>query len=599
MRKIRIRQAINRIVASVADHPLAYALAVCVIAGLAPHLLYSALHSEFVFYFGAWDEDFYGMKAVENDLWHAHLKTRLLSSLFLKSLYLLFGSSVDAMYVAADVILPATCLASACYCVAPMLKDRRVQVLAALFIVLGSEVLSFSNLSLPPWCFNLPWLAGFLPDSWQYLIVDNRYTYLNLYRTPEPQFSTIPLLLALGAMVRLIQNEKTDKVGFSILAITALVAPILYGPVWFLLMLAALILPALTMIAGRRDRLPLAIVVIFLFVASATAWWGYEGEQIQSPVFDSRAPIFSMSVLLGASLLYMLYRKRKELEWQTVWPWFSLALFAFPPIILNQQVATGKMIMPRLWDISVSYYLLCIGAVCLASAYRKGLGKKQLDGRQIQRAVAMLMGSFGLLLAGHAAGSIMRFPANELSMQQRAAYFEAVEKLPPSMRDYEVILPTPHAALFAARTGAGAYVTNRMSTILEGQRAPVYRWLLQHGISPEELAARMLEAANKKDGYPWLFMFHTPLESWELYSNHRAVDYSRLKAEIPTVVEQYRIAIDQEITSVMRPTIVLSDKPLPEHNPVFSLRNDLISVRQSVFPLIPDVYTYIQSPISG
>eukprot|EP00439_Symbiodinium_sp_Y106_P088932 s1_g1468.t1 len=587
----------DAVVASVSVHPLAWGVAVLVFAGTAPHLIFSLVHGEVLFYFGAWDEDFYGMKAVENDLWHAHLKTRLLSSAFMKSLYLLLGSSADLMYIAADILLPAACLLSAFYCAAAILDDRRMQVLAAVFVVLGAEVMSLSTQALPPWYFNMTWLIERLPESWRFLVVDNRYTYLNLFRTPEPQFSAIPLFLALGAMLRLLRSAQMEKHAIAILLLSAAVAPVLYGPVWFVLTLAAGVLPILALVAGHHNRVAVAIGVTLAFLAGNAAWWGYQGEAIQSPVFESRWPILSVSTIWSIASLVYFARQRAVVDWRTIWPWLVLLLLLFPVAVLNQQVVTGQMIMPRLWDISVNYYLVAIGVVCLMKLRWDTKGASERRDAFHAAAPKWLLAFLGLLLLGHATGSAIRFPANIYSIQQRAAFEEAIGKLPAGATDYEVVLPTPHAALFAARTGAGDRVQNRMSTILMEQRLPVFAWLMRQGISPDQLSALMTDAVAQKEGYPWLFMFYTPLESWEFYSNHRAVDYGRIAAEIPSVQERYRAIIADADVRGMRPAIVLSEKVLPELNPIIPLRHELVGTYRSDIPFVADIYAYIQTPV--
>lgn len=576
--------------------PVIFLVGAVIIFGLLPHLIFSLLHGELLYFLGAWDEDFYGLDAVESGFAYAQHPSRFLSSLALNGLHSLFGRSVDAMYIASDILFPSACLLSAYYLAMPLVESKVERSLASLVLVLGAELLSVSSLVLPPWVLNVPLLIQLVPENWQFLLVDNRYTFLYLFRSPEPQFSTAFLFLSLGAMIRISETDWHQKSVWTVLVGTALVSPVLYGPVWVTILLAALSLPLLALLTGDRARLGRVGAVSALYAASAIAWSFYQGEAIASPVFESRWPLLSVSVLTSVCLCAFMFTQRRLFDWFSNLPWLAVACSAFPALILNQQVLTGRMIMPQVWEKSITHYLLALGIVLLVASIPATATNRLWMGLKRIRPSYPVLAGLVIIGMGHAVGSATRFPSNETSILQRDVYVTARDTLVGDDVGAEVVMPTPHTALFLTRVGHATPITGGYAAMIAGDRAAAFEWLSRRGITPEELTAHLHSSVNNKEAYPWLMMFFTPMQSWELFSNGRATEFDQIQEEIPTIVTAYKRWIEGRFQRMAKPAILISLEPLSEGRAPAGWKNTLIAEQHSRYQGVPPAYAYLQSP---
>jgi hypothetical protein len=577
--------------------PVLFLVGAIVFTGVLPHILFSALHGELLHFLGAWDEDFYGLSAIEAGFGHAHHPSRFLSSLSLSGLFVLFGSSIDAMYLAFDALFPAACLLAAYYLAGPLFESKTERGLAALFLIFGAEILSVSNLVLPPWIANVPTLIQAVPESWQFLFADNRYTFLYLFRSPEPQFSTAFLFLALGAMIRISERGKNMKSVWLVLGVTALVSPVLYGPVWIVILAAALSLPVLALLTGNTPQLARMSFVAALYVGSTLAWSLYQGEVIPSPIFESRWPLISMSVLLSVGLCIAIFRARQSFDWSSNLPWLGLACAAFPALILNQQVLTGRMIMAQVWEKSLTHYFLALGIVLLVAALPAVESSRLWTAlRRIRPSHALIVG-IAIMGVGQAIGSATRFPLNETSVIQRDVYFAAREKLAEKDQFASVVMPSPHTALFLTRTGHATPIVGGYAAMIAGDRDQAFKWLSRRGVTPEELIANLRSSIESKSAYPWLMMFFSPMQSWELFSNGRATEFEKILADVPSVVMEYRAWLDGPFQQTISPAILISPEPLSQEAAPKGWRNTLLAEQHSSFPAVAPAYAYLQSRV--
>jgi len=588
---------VGQMIGLIEKRPVLFLVCAIVIIGVLPHLLFSALHGELLHFLGAWDEDFYGLSAVEAGFGYAHHPSRFLSGLALSALHALFGGSIDAMYIASDAFFPTACVLAAYYLATPLFESKVERGLAALFLILGAEILSVSNLVLPPWIANAPSLIYLVPDSWQFLFVDNRYTFLYLFRSPEPQFSTAFFFLALGAMIRLSGSEKSPKSVWAALIVTALVSPVLYGPVWIAILVAALFLPLLVLLTGQNAQLARMCVVAALYVTSAVAWSFYQGEHIASPVFESRWPLVSVSVLISVCLCIFIFRARRSLDWSSNLPWLALACSAFPALILNQQLLTGRMIMAQVWEKSVTHYFLALGIVLLVAAL------PAIESSRLWAAIRRIRPSHALIVGivitgvGQAIGSATRFPLNETSVLQRDAYFAAREKLAENDQLASVVMPSPHTALFLTRVGHATPIIGGYTAMIAGDRGQAFKWLSRRGVTPENLTANLRSSIESRSAYPWLMMFFSPMQSWELFSNGRATEYEKVLADVPSVAMEYRAWLDGPFQQTMRPAILISPELLSQEATPKGWQNTLLAERYSPFPAVAPAYAYLQTRV--
>lgn len=588
-------QVVGRMVGLIEKRPVFFLVSAIVFIGIVPHILFSAIHGEFLHFLGAWDEDFYGLSAVEAGIGYAHHPSRFLSGLSLSALYTFFGGSIDGMYIVFDALLPAACILAAYYLAGSLFENKVERSLAALFLILGAEGLSVSNLVLPPWIANVPTLIQLVPENWQFLFADNRYTFLYLFRSPEPQFSTAFLFLALGAMIRVSESAKNPKSVWGALFATALVAPVLYGPVWIAILVAAFSLPLLTLLTGNISHLARMGFVASLYGASTLAWSLYQGEVITSPVFESRWPLISMSVLLSVGLCIFIFRERQSFDWSRNLPWLALACAAFPALILNQQVLTGQMIMAQVWEKSVTHYFLALGLVILIAALPAvGSSRLRTTLRRIRPSYALIAG-IAIMGVGQAIGSASRFPLNETSVLQRDAYFALQEKLAEKDRVAPIVMPSPHTALFLTRAGHATPTLGGYAAMIAGDRDQAFRWLSRRGVTPEELAANLRSSVESKSAYPWLMMFYTPMQSWELFSNGRATEFEMILADIPSLIVEYRAWLEGPFKQTMSPAILISPEPLLQEATPKGWQNTLLAERHSSFPAVASAYAYLQS----
>ena len=582
-------QPVERVIA---EHPLGVLLAVLVLIGLAPHVVFSALHGEIVYYFGAWDEDIYGYRAVSYDLGAASYQNRYFSFLALQALFWLGQYSTDFMYIAADVLFSLACVGAAYYCVSAVIMDPMKRAVGVLFLLFGSEFLSLSNLAMTPWPINAPALISLLPDSFQPYVVNNRYTFLYFYRTPEPQVSNIFLLLMLGSLLRLAEQERFNVFAAGLLFVGCIVSPGFYGPVGVAFGLGVVACGVACAATRQWDRVVLFALAVVCAGASVYAWSLLEFPEFDSPIFDSRAPILSVSVLISLMAVIAIFVKRELFDWQKSLPWIMVGACLFSVIALNQQVITGKMVQPHVWEKSVTHLVLALGLMlgllCLSTRRVSAGFISAFAGRM----PVVLAAGLGFVMVTHAAGSALRFPANERSIMQRDLYFKARDIV--GLGEMKVVVPD-QSSLFLTRIRGPVSLVGGYEAMLRTDRQAAFEWAARRGFTPKDMSHEMISAADKRDEHPWLMMFFVPLESWWLYSNGRAVDYDDIKSKVPGIVAEYSAWIAALDPAEQQQTLLIEMSEMPARNNVLGVANEYVGEKLSVYPLVPSVYGYLQS----
>lgn len=578
----------------VARHPAGALILFVSIVGAAPHVGYSLYHGELVYYFGAWDEDHYGLLAINHPWFSPDYQHLLISETLLKALYSLV-SSVDLTYVLADMVFPSLASLAALYCAAAFYKSPMKCLAAALFLVLATDVLSLSSLAVLPPPFNVAFWIGYLPDALQPFVVNNRITFLSIYRTPEPQTSWIILFLGLGAAMRQFIQFEFRGSSTIILLLVALVSPASYGPIAFSLLLVFIYFSLISLIVLKhRPSTALFATAAFLLAAGWMALQSMIPTNIPSPVFESRLPLLSVSTIGGAVCLLWIAQRWREVDYRDPWIWVAIFSLTYPPAVLNQQIVTGLMIMPQVWERTTTHIFLAIGVLAITKVLSSEFVpvRWQLSPRN---AAAFL---FLILAGGHFLGTAMRFPANEQSILQHRAYSAAVERLRTSSKGERplVVLETPQDALFKSRVGLNVETALSYSDLVKAQNAArVFEWLNQRQITPEALRSEMSQAIEAKQAFPWLMLFFPSMDVWPLFSSSRATKFDRARDGVPDIVSAYQAFLAQRVPPA-RPCIIISGTMLDASAQGTDTGLELVYHEVHPIPLVGEVFSYVRRP---
>ncbi len=345
--------------------------------GILPHLRFALAAGEAAWFKAAYDEDTYARLAVSGQ----SREDRGLSFLALKSLQVLSGGRLDRTLAFADAVFPFLATLAAFKLAARLVESLGARILVILLLLFGQEIFSLGcgAVTSPdsPWSLAAlrslaaGWSPGLVPDSFTPSFL--------LFRTPEPQVSLIVLFLHLAALVDFLRLDGGPGGGrvLAYLAASHAVLP------WCYAFIAA---PLLALEAGlaffllvgprRREGFRFAATI----VPYAAAWGMRLLAAVWAPaafpsgtrhVFRSFAPILTPAVVYGIALLALFVvakllvpRGRLNLSGAAL---LAPLAFALPPLVMNQQIATGIMVTTRGFERYGNYPFLVMGGALLAA----------------------------------------------------------------------------------------------------------------------------------------------------------------------------------------------------------------------------------------
>jgi hypothetical protein len=332
-------------------------VALALAIGLTPHVAHSIAVGRIEFFFGAWDEDFYGLRALTAPFSTQYGPNRFASEAAFTALVRL-TNSVDAAYILADALFPTIILLLA-YASARRLFGRWGAFAGALFLVAATDLLCCGHIAIVPFEPRLMAWMRQLPMGVRTLFVDNYSTFLYVTRTPEPQVSWVALYGLLAALFHFDSRLPAVRVAAVLgAACVAAATPFLYAPIAVTvpaLLLTGAVIQWLVAQNNRDRRWALMLVLLLaLSLSSSGIVIAAIGAGASGGLFASRLPILAPSVVIGIFGLGWAVRHWAAWKSEPAFFWWAAAGFAYPVFILNQQIVTGTMTQPHLFERTTS-----------------------------------------------------------------------------------------------------------------------------------------------------------------------------------------------------------------------------------------------------
>ncbi|MBA2522488.1 MAG: hypothetical protein H0V25_04065 [Solirubrobacterales bacterium] len=369
-------------------------LALCVfVAGLGamPYVLSRRDGGSLGVFVSAYDEGTYLIDS-------AFVPYRLLSDLLVGAMEQVTAKS-EGLLLLSDVLLPIVVVLAAWALVTRCLKSTGPRLLAVLLLLFGQEIFSLANSIVWPSGPILELRNSDLPLSLE-VIPDSTSSFFSLFRTPEPEVSSVILfgflaLIAEPDPLRAFEGPRR-WLTFAIFAVLPFSYPFIAVPI---LMLTGVLL-AFAIITQRSRTVgvivALAITVAAWLAVRLAAGAGDE-DATSSLFFDSRLPMVSPAILAGlaiAALMLFVHRgevlRRAELLLA-----FTAALL--PAVLANQQIVTGFMISAGNWERNINYAPVLFALLVLVGRKERSAGRLPL----LAEAVGWVgAGLLGIMLIG-------------------------------------------------------------------------------------------------------------------------------------------------------------------------------------------------------
>ena len=333
--------------------------------GLLPHALFSLRvgHPTFMTY--AFDEDFYVLQALHGE----GRPDRALGSLLVRAIHAVTGRDLDLTCMLSDLVFPALCLLAAVFFARAVTRDGWQGALVVLGLLCGQELLSLGCWPIWSPMVDVPSLRESLPPEWRMLTPVYMTTFLQVFRTPEPQVSWVVMFALLALLARIARDEDcSGRRRWALVALNGLLPfTYLFCSIPALLAEMALACAAL----GRGNRLVAARIggaAFFALVgfAGTLAWARASALYGFSRVFPCHLPVVSPSV--AGSCLVLAWMGARARRWGATGSLRAdLAwILAFLPLVLtNQQIVTGIQVSTKEWE-TTSCFALLVAAVTLA-----------------------------------------------------------------------------------------------------------------------------------------------------------------------------------------------------------------------------------------
>ncbi len=498
----------------------------------------------------AFDEPHYIRNAIEGPL---AFDPRVFGRLPAKLMLAVGITSFDVIAITYDLLLPMGALFAA-WLLARQFSERTVERLAwSLALLLAFDLLSFNSQVLfsdPPTrrlevFLGMPWLFG-----------NDPFPYFNLFRTPEPQTSWVVFLLYLSLVARFATT--LDLRSYRVLCLATPLLSVLYVSVavtaWLLfgaLSVATIVLLRARIIPWFAGTLVATAAAVVLLFSGQVAT-----ETTAMALFPSHLPILRASVLLGIALLVCVLQSLRASGWQLDGRLLLAGICALTPVVtLNQQLLTGRIIIPQQWELYSNYMVLVVAAGLLSRSASRP------DASRERRRAILATAAWGLLvlflLAGHRHTYQTFLSTNLLSVAQAKAYTAAVDRWGPVSgvvlaHFWDDSLFRIRAADAAPVLGGHGWLTrNRLTTYEPGETWDVhyarnaaridtgYETLARREITPEGLASALTKEIAEGVCWPTLAYFIADQDCWTRFSNYLVDNSSHLTEAVDPIVAGY------------------------------------------------------------
>lgn len=563
---------------------------------------------EFLWMQRAFDEPYYFWHLASQEL---AFRYRIWSSL-LGVVLLQSGASFDLMAEAYTFLMPPLVFASA-WLLAGTWESHTIKRLVWAFLLLMSfDLLSGSNqvvYQYPPAKVLEDWLGK------SRLLKQDQMVFFIFCRRPEQQLSLIVLFLYLAGMFG---SFLTWRAG--LYRIVCAATPLLAFVYVNVAIIAAMVFVMLSVAAAVVYRRPVwfsfaLAVVATVAVVIALSLESSTGTTVDRGVFTTHLPFLRPSAALSLlGLCVLAFQVRRSAYPFLPRHWLALACLAVPLITLNQQVVTGRAILPQNWELSGNYVCVVAGYAMLVVGWKERASDHFRTLRE-GGAVVLWLALLVIMVRGQWINEAHYRPPNHQSVAYAKVYREAVTKVGPV--DAVVLPHLWDESLFVTRVSPEAKVLGGYNWILKNwapswsegedfERHAVhakrnfdvgFETLARRGMTPAQLQASMKAEIQSGNCWPTMMYFFALQDCWPTFSNYTSPALQRLHLAVGPLARMYESYL-RDLTlaqTTHRKALLIVDDPL-EDDDLAPFRSSLVaSFQATVGENAVRAYAYLQA----
>jgi hypothetical protein len=333
--------------------------------GVWQHLYFSYSVGQLTFFKNGFDEDTYllypfGIAGIRPD--------RLLSGAVVSGIVSLLPEPRGVALAVLDTLFFPLVILAAYSVGAAIFKDIKARCLFAIILALAPDLFSLGNAAAYPGPF--PTIEQFRALLGKALVPPIETSYLNLYRSPEPQVSYTIVFCQIALLLRFIFSEARSATLRTILGLIVfqLLATGCYLIIAYPLFAFEGVAAILLLLSGYPRKAAILGLLLIVSTLGTYAILVALGDPTPgfSLFFQSRIPEITVGVLSAAVVTLlsaiMLLQRRSDTR--------LIAAFAFaiiPLALMNQQVVTGWMISGKDWERYINLPMVVISGGLLFS----------------------------------------------------------------------------------------------------------------------------------------------------------------------------------------------------------------------------------------
>ena len=529
-------------------------------------------------------------------------------SKLLGAVLLWMGASFDQMVTVYAIVNPVLVFTGALLLAGVWEKRSIGRVIWALLLVLSFDLLSGSNAIVdnepPAWT-----LASMIGDP--ALLKMDGVNFFMIHRRPEPQSSWIVLFPYFAALLgSFLSGRRGPYIGVCV--VTPFLA-LIYINVAVVALLVFVQMSVLGIVVYRRPiGLPFGLSVLAaLVVWGVTLKAGSTSVVAAQSILHTHLPILRPSVAMAvAGLIWAGLALRRDGARPA--PLAALVFFAVPLITLDQQIVTGRTVMPQNWEFDINYICLIVGAGVMSGNFLSSFSEYRDWRRLIPLALWLLTGF--VVVRGE-----LRNEAQYTVDNARSVVFAEVLAKATSRGDRIDAVVLPHLfdeSLFVTRTPPGTMVLGGYTSIILNSPPPWpdketfaehaaaasasfaagFETLFRSGVMPEQFRSSMQAEIDAGNCWPSLMYFFSLNDCWPAFLNYTSPATPRLASAIPALVALYANYLDKDAAAALagKQVLLIRAEPLQRQSSP-AIDNELVASAEIELRGTPvRAYAYLQ-----
>lgn len=556
----------------------------------------------------AYDEPYYLRQLLDGDAMLSHRLFSRLLGVVLSHLGVSFGGMAEAY----ALVMPPIVFALALLLAKTWETDMLKRTIWALLLVFSFDLLSGSN-----WVVyqdmpieNLAAAIGdpglFKPDAMDFFIV---------YRRPEPQSSWLFLFPYLAGLIASFTTWRPRL--YRIVCVATPFLAFVYINVAIIALIVFGFLSVVSAVVYRRPMiLAFALSLAATLATFAAVFLGATAASVADrSVFITHLPILRLSIgfsLVGLAVLaFQIHRQRYSVSPSH---WAALVFLCVPLVTLEQQILTGRAILPQNWECNGNYICIVIGiALLLPRSRPASSGEQSALARFAPIAIWLVL--ILVVLRGTLNNERMYATANAESVAY-AKVFRAAETKVGTID--KVVLPHLwDESMFVTRVPRNVVVLGGYNWIIanwlpvwtndkpfEAYAAEAksnfdvgFETLARRGVTVDQFRAGMEAEIRADNCWPTLMYFFSLQDCWPTFSNYTSSALPRLHSATAPLAAMYA----RYLKSVPRVTpsgqvLLISKEPVGRDEAYSPFHNELVATMETLVRDIPvRAFAYLQS----